>query len=83
MWDFIGGQKRLVDKLQKLDVSSMPSNQQIAEINTRYNLELGENNGKLDITNSKEAKKYINALNEDYVESITGKKFEAHSKELI
>lgn len=83
LWDYIGHQKRLVNKLQKLDVTSMPNPEQLKQINIQYGLELAEVDGKLAIDNPHQAKKLINAINEDYVSSITGKKFETHSKERL
>lgn len=83
LWDFIGNQKRLIDKLQKLDVTAMPTPEQLMTTNQKYGLALDVTDGKLHVSTAAEAKKLVTAINEDYVESVTGKKFETHSKERV
>lgn len=81
-WEnLVAGQKTLVNKLQKVDVSGVNQEELM-----KHAEELGidlmiDDNGAIIIMDAKDLAKFINLLNDDYIESpLTGKRYEIKSK---
>lgn len=81
-WEnLVQGQKSLVNKLQKLEVQGITQDDLV-----KHAEELGidlmiDDNGAIIIMDAKDLAKFINLLNEDFIESpLTGKRYEIKSK---
>ena len=81
-WEnLVAGQKSLVNKLQKLDTSGI-NQEELMNHAEELGIDLMlDDNGAIIIMDAKDLAKFINLLNDDYIESpLTGKRYEIKSK---
>lgn len=76
--------KPLINKLQKIDTGAI-TQQQLIDHSDEMELELMlDDNGAIIIMDNKDLAKFVNLLNDDYVESnLTGNRYEIKSKRLL
>ena len=76
--------KPLINKLQKIDTSAI-TQQQLIDHSDEMELELMlDDDGAIIIMDNKDLAKFVNLLNDDYVESnLTGNRYEIKSKRLL
>lgn len=81
-WEnLVQGQKSLVNKLQKIDASSIKQTDLMDHAEELGINLMTDNDGAIIIMDVKDLHKFINLLNDDYIESsLTGKRYEIKSK---
>lgn len=81
-WEnLVAGQKSLMNKLQKIDTSGV-NQEELMQHAEELGIDLMiDDNGAIIIMDAKDLSKFINLLNDDYIESpLTGKRYEIKSK---
>jgi hypothetical protein len=81
-WEnLVQGQKSLVNKLQKIDASAIKQSDLMDHAEELGINLMTDNDGAIIIMDVKDLNKFINLLNDDYIESpLTGKRYEIKSK---
>lgn len=76
--------KKIVNKLQKLEVGSVTQEQVVEYADTMQLDLMTDDNGKILIMDGRDLDMFVNLINEDYITSeITGKRYEIKSKRLL
>lgn len=80
----VGERKKVVSKLQKLEVGSV-KHEQVIDYADDMQLELmSDDDGSIIIMDGKDLDTFVNLINEDYITSpITGRRYEIRSKKLL
>lgn len=80
----VGERKKVVSKLQKLEVGAVKQ-EQVIDYADEMQLELmSDDDGSIIIMDGKDLDTFVNLINEDYITSpITGRRYEIRSKKLL